>query len=1101
MPKENRLAWFFAVSLLLMPLNAVLGQSKLGGKPDTKADAKTDKTGKSSNRKAVGYYADAANFQNNGVFPLAIDEWKKLLKEFPADPLASKAWHYLGVCYMQLEQPDFESAEKAFSEALKDSKLDIREESLVQLSWCILSRARAEEAGSKKQTSMLQSARERLTEFLKLYGDGAYADQARFYLGEVEYSLGARDKAIGHYEAMLKSKAAAKSSLRPDAQYALGVAFEEGQQMPAAAAIYREFLAEHKEHRLRNEVQMRLSDALIAQQKFDEAARLLGDLANNKDNDMADYALLRWGFALSQQNKTEEASQKFERLITQFPNSKHIPVATLSAGQAFFKAGRWDDAAKKFGSLLTNPETRSAEAAHWMAITLSRHGKAKEAIPILESALTWAKDSPMAVALQMDYADALYEQPDQVEKARKAYELIATEYPNDPLAPRAAYNAAFGALQMQQLDTARKWSETFLSKYPNDPLRNDVAYVAAETLLQQGEHAAAAEAYGKLIQADTKSPSRGMWTLRQSMANYLGGKYPAAVDLLNASLPGFQDARQKAEGQFILGACYLLQEKYDQAIEQFQASHKSSDNWVQADETMLMLAEAYQRKEDPTASKETLQALLKTYPKSRLKPQVEYRLGQLAAQNKEFDEAIDRYRRIISDESAKGFHSFSQYGIAWSLMQQDKYDAARKELEPLLAAGRKDAISQEALLAEGVCLRKLGKPNDALAAIEKFLEAKPTGASLANALYESAMANVDAKQSDKAQAIFERILSEVPDYAAMDKVIYELGWLAEDQSDKGKAAQLFGDLIQKYPNSELVAEAYYHLGQSLYEAKKFGEAAETYGLALSKSKSPELSEKAIYKLGWSYFQQEDYKRAAAQFQKQGKDFPSGKLAVDAYFMQAECSFRQDKFAEAIPAYEVARKALDAAGTNTAASDQVKSLIFLHAGQCHREMKQWTESEKWLREVVTRYPNSPYLAVVTYEMGFCAQQQNKLDDALKLYAEVANKYRNETAARARFMMGEVYFSQRDFAKAIPEFQHVMYGFGDKEAPADIKNWQAKSAFEAARCCEVLIENLKSEAKTKAVAEAQRCYKYIVDRHPAHELSAQAQTRLGELVKIR
>ncbi len=179
---------------------------------------------------------------------------------------------------------------------------------------------------------------------------------------------------------------------------------------------------------------------------------------------------------------------------------------------------------------------------------------------------------------------------------------------------------------------------------------------------------------------------------------------------------------------------------------------------------------------------------------------------------------------------------------------------------------------------------------------------------------------------------------------------------------------------------------------------------------------------------------------------------------------------------------------------------MKTLIYLHGGQCHRELKQWAESEKWLREVVDRYPNTPYLATVIYEMAFCAQQQNQLENALKLYSEVANKYRNETAARARFMMGEVYFSQRDFAKAIAEFQRVMYGFGAEKAPDDIKNWQAKSAFEAARCSEVLIENLKGEERNNIVKRAREFYQFIVDRHAAHSLAGQAQARLSELDKL-
>ena len=564
---------------------------------------------------------------------------------------------------------------------------------------------------------------------------------------------------------------------------------------------------------------------------------------------MADYALLRLGYSLTQQNMVDEATQKYEELQKRFPQSKHLATANLAAGQASFRAQRWDEAAAKFKSLLSNKDSRSADAAHWLSMTLMRQNKSKEAIPVLEDALLWGKGSPLEVALQMDYADALYEQPDQLEKARAAYELIATDHPEDPLAPRAAYNAAFSALQSQKLDAARKWSELFLNKYPQDPLRNDVAYVAAETLLQQGEHAAAAEAYRKLIQADAQNPSRGMWTLRLAMAHYLGGKYPAAVELLNKEMPTLTDPRQKAEAQFILGACFLFLENTDGAIEQFQASHKTSNSWSQADETLMLLAEAYQRKKDPTTAKVTLEDLLKKYPNSRLKPQVEYRLGQISASNGQYDDAIQRYRAIVSNEAAKGFHGFAQYGIAWSLMQQEKYEVARKELEPLLVAGRNDSISQEALLADGVCLRKLGKPADALAAFEKFISAKPTGMSLANCLYEMGMAHVDAKEPEKAQAQFERIAAEVPDYAAMDKVVYELGWLAEERNDGAAAAKYFGQLVEKFPNSELVPESLYHVGQSQYNAEKYADAATSYTNVLTKAKSEGTERKGALQIG------------------------------------------------------------------------------------------------------------------------------------------------------------------------------------------------------------------------------------------------------------
>jgi hypothetical protein len=100
-----------------------------------------------------------------------------------------------------------------------------------------------------------------------------------------------------------------------------------------------------------------------------------------------------------------------------------------------------------------------------------------------------------------------------------------------------------------------------------------------------------------------------------------------------------------------------------------------------------------------------------------------------------------------------------------------------------------------------------------------------------------------------------------------------------------------------------------------------------------------------------------------------------------------------------------------------------------------------------------------------------------------------------------MMGEIYFAERDVAKAIPEFQRVMYGFGGDKATEEIKNWQVKSAFEAARCSEILIENLRGTARDKVIETAQEYYSFIVKKHATHDLAAQAETRLGELNRLR
>ena len=97
-----------------------------------------------------------------------------------------------------------------------------------------------------------------------------------------------------------------------------------------------------------------------------------------------------------------------------------------------------------------------------------------------------------------------------------------------------------------------------------------------------------------------------------------------------------------------------------------------------------------------------------------------------------------------------------------------------------------------------------------------------------------------------------------------------------------------------------------------------------------------------------------------------------------------------------------------------------------------------------------------------------------------------------------MMGEIHFANREYDQAIPEFQRVMYGFGADQAPDEIKNWQAKSGFEAGRCSDLLLQNAKTDnARNKARNYATDFYRYVIEKHPDHELADKSRDRLEKL----
>ena len=1068
-------------------------------KPKTGTAQLSDK--EKRQEKAREIFADAANAQNNGAYPLAVEQWKKLLKEFPADPLESSARHFLGVCYLQQEKPDFQSAIEQFRLSLKDTESKQREESLVNLGWSLYQQG-IQASGDARKQALGESAKV-LAALIEKYPDSSHADKALFYAGESEARLGNLDRAISMYSQLLQNRSLDSSSVRPDALFGLAVTYDEQQQSKLAKENYDAFLSKYASHPLGKEVRLRAAEIAIKEEQPEQAAQLLKQVVSTKDFEKspnADYALYRYGFALAKSGKFNESAEAYKKLSTLFPNSQFSQNSSLAAGQTLMRDRKFDEAYKAFEGLLVAKDDRAAEAAHWMCQIVIVQNKPADAIAIARKALDWAGKSPSAAMLKMDLADGLSATSEGKAEARTLYEQIAVENAEEAIAPRATYNAAFSALQSGALADAQRWSEAFAKRFPTDPLASDVAYIRAESTLQLGQHESAATAFEQLITSEPKNPMRASWEARLAAARFLGGQYELAIELTTKALKEKQDPLAKAESLFLQGASLLKLQKYDQAIEALQNSNKANAKWGQADEVLVILAEAQTASGKKEDAKNTLQRILKEFPNSRFKPQVEFRLGQLSASTNDFDRALLSYDSVLTSSKDKSLLEYAAYGKAFILIQKEQFEPALKLLEPIAIDTREDGVGFEARVGKAICLRQLGKPKEAIEVLTQLQKANLPAEQKPKTLYELGLALNAANQLEAAINTFESLIDSYPNFAMLDKALYELAWAHKSQKNVDKSNQIFQAMASKFPDSPLAAEAFFHVGQAEYENSKFDRAIKAYSVAATRSVDANLQEKSLYKLGWAFFQQKQYDQAIEQFRKQSKEFPKGNLLVDSSFMIAECLLKQEKYSDAWPQYETTRRVMESAADQESISEQVRALVYLHGAQAARELKKWSDVEGWIDMMKSKLPSSPFLPTAKYELAYARQNQKRTTEAVQLYSEVAEEQRNEIGARSRFMMGEVFFADREFAKAIAEFQKVMFGYGGTQAPADIKNWQARAAYEAGRCSEVLISDQKGDKKKKAVDVAVKFYEFVVNNHDGHSLYKQAQDRLSELKKL-
>ncbi len=1052
---------------------------------------------------SMAAYADAANFQTGGAIDLAIDGWNKFLKQYPKHTMAAEAAHFLGVCHMQKEAPDYVAASEAFERALKTKEYDLREESLANHGWCLYA---SSGEGEQRDAARLKRAIEVFQTLREENPKSRFLDRAIFYSGEAAYGLGESKRAIEFYDQLLAMPDAKDSPLRCDALYARGVAHEELDQFEEAFSSFKQLLSSCDRGELVTDVHLRIGDLLIMRREFDPAIKSFAEAFDSTESeDDRSYAIFRQAFALVQANRPAEAAEKYEQLLADFPQSKYAAAAVLASAQSTYRSGDIDEAAKRFKKVLgQNNLDAATEAAHWLARIEISKGRPAESAKIVRQQLERGVEGDFAMDLRLDLAEALSMDPKTIEESMELFEKVYRDAPKEPLAARALYNAAFSALQINQPQRALDLAQEFLTKFPKDTLVPDIQFIAAEGQLLTGKAAEAADTYQKLLAATSKDNiQRPVWLLRAAAACNVARQFDDTAKMLTPELDSFSQAAQKAEGWMLVGQAHLRAGRPKEAGRAFQQSRQADPTWARAEEALLLEGQSQMALGDSKAAVATWKQLVKDAPESRMADQARYKLAQEASVAGDFPQAIGLYDEILRSDKDPGLTPYAQYGKGWALMQSKQYKPALDSLDRMLKENEQHPLRDDAVLARGIALRNLGEMDQARKELESFLKAGPTGTNLGHTLYELALIDQKAKQPGEAAVKLERLVETVPDYPAMDKVLYELGWSLQENGNDEAATKYFSKLISTYPQTPLVAEAAYFIGQRHYTSKKWDLAAKQFEIAANKANDAGLSEKALYRLGWSEFKAKHYDESEKAFAEQAKSHPKGKLAFDAEMMIGECRFKKSDFKSALAGYEAAREKIRKNDDNSKsirnnAERQVRELVLLHGGQSAAQLKSWEVAIQWYNELRERFPSSDYLPQVFYETGFAYQQKGDKENALKFFQEVADNYRNEIAARARFMMGEIYFSNREFDKAIPEFQRVMFGFGAEKAPNRIKNWQAKSSFEAGRCSELLMQAAKTAAgKQKATQYAKDFFTYVIQQHPKHELAAKSRERLEAL----
>lgn len=1016
---------------------------------------------------ATREYAVAAGLQSKQLYAQAGRRWQKFIETYPKDSRLVNAYHHLGACQLQDQQPA--RAARTFRTLIekfpKSEALDAAHFNLGLALYNIgLTSKKVEDVRAAATAFAVVPAR---------FAKSKHAAAALYYQGECLYRAGDLVGSIALYRKVIAEYSG--SDVLPDVHYALGTAQQELARDREAAATFQACLDRFPRDRLAGECRLRLGLCLFKLKRFAEAAKHFEQSAALPDFPLGDFALMQQAQCAREQKRLPQAAALYEMLPKRFPTSARAGPALLAAGKCWFQAGDLPRAEAALKTALARKFEEAPEAADWLGQTLVKRNKAAEAVTVLDRAIADSPGSSYLPQLVFTRLGALYEQPGRRKEVIALYADFARRYPRHELAPRAGYMAALTALGEGKNVAARGHAEAFLKQFPRHELTAEVLFIGGEAWVGAAvpDPTRAEALYRRLLAEYPRHKHAAQARVRVGLCLYLAKKYPEVVRYLTEAGKELQDPALTAESLLLIGRSHHDAGHATEAVAALQSALQARPGWERGDEILLALAQSLRtlKKLDETAAQ--LKRLPIAYPKSPLRAHALYQLGQLAHEQKKYDEAVALYEQTVAQFPGSAPASSAQYAIG--LVWFAKRDPTRtvQALDKLLAASPAGSLAARARYTRGLAHQQLRQFGPAAADLAAFLASGPRANDALDARYTLALCQSALKQHEQAAATLATLLKDSPDYARADQVYYERGHCLLLAKKGKEAAEAFRQLTAKSPDSPLAAEAWFRVGEFHESARQLVDAAQAYAAGLAKAKDTGLREKLHYKLGWVQYQRGQFAEAGRTLLTQLKENPKGELAADATYLAADCLFRQDQFAEARPLFERLIQAKDR---------KYHDRSLYRCGACLAGIKEWAASQKCFEDLIRQFPGFPLLQEARYGLGWALQNQGKLDEARAVYEQVTRAVNTETAARSRFMIGECAFRQKKHREAVEHFLEVALAYPYEE-------WQALGHYEAGRCFMAL----------KDTPRALEALGTVVKKYPRHPRARDAAKLIADLKK--
>lgn len=708
------------------------------------------------------------------------------------------------------------------------------------------------------------------------------------------------------------------------------------------------------------------------------------------------YAQQRWNFA----------AEEFQAFLAKYPTHSKRPQGLFFLGETLIQLGRNEEAHQRFeeylklsppGEHARQALFRSGEAAYFA----NQSAKAKA---LLTRFLEAHPDDPLN-AHALPYLGEISLGEKDYAGAERCFRSGLTRFPQGSLQDDCRFGLARALEKQDQLAEAEKLYLALAGK-PASRLAEDSQLRLGAVQYAMGKHAEAAESFGVFEKTWPNSPRQATARLGHGWA-LLRLDRPAEAAVMFQKITG--DAQLGVEARYWLGLARKAQKDWSAAATILAEAAPLAAKHPLEPAIRFHAGDALLRAGDSAAARRQFELVLQTAPaESEWIDDALLGTVQACLRQKDYEAVDRRAGELLSRFPASTHRRDVQRLAARSLIERKQFQKAAEGLEAMLAPGAPGDQGLEERYLLALAYEGLKRYDDALAALKPVL-ASADGPLKAEALLAQASVQIAGNRFAEAIAPLEAYLAAGPSGDAAIKARGNLAICCARAKQLDKAKRLYGALAEKHAQHESLVPATEQLAEAAYEAGDTAWSNELFARLAKQAAQPDKQLAGLSGLGWSQYKAGKLKEAAATFAQLLARNPDPALG-------AEASLVRGQILEQIQQSDAALAMYDAVIQRFPAGKELPQAL-LAAARIRHKLHQDQQAAVLFERLVKEYPKLPEIDSALYEWAWALNDSGKVSEACDAFERLRREHaQSRYWPDATFRLAQNALKAKDYARA-------------------------------------------------------------------------------------